>query len=401
VYAPPPGAPNVDPNAGLPSSSRPIVGDQRDTFDLGTGGGGPPVVFGNKGSGAASSTIGERPLQVPGVHVVKRGDTLWDLCGRYYQNPWQWPKLWSYNPQISNPHWIYPGDQIRMRGGELASGLNGGGNGLGGDAARGLVNRRGLIPGNTVFLRDQGFLGDPKRDSWGEIVGAVEEQMLLSDGNHVYLILRPGVDVKPGQELTVFRSVRQPENVPGARKSTGEIVAVKGSVRIDKFDPKTRVARAEITESLDAIERGAKVGPVGRRFDVVPPTKSQANVAARVLTSIYPHVYFGENQIVFLDRGSDDGLRAGNRLFVLRKGDTWRKSLEGTARMTRDTVRIDSPENAQTETTPLNGDESKFPEELVAELRVLRTEKRSSVALVTVSRRELVPGDLAVTRQGE
>src|SRR4051794_22822885 len=46
------------------------------------------------------------------VHVVQSGDTLWDLCSKVLNSPWYWPKIWSYNPQITNPHWIYPGNEL-------------------------------------------------------------------------------------------------------------------------------------------------------------------------------------------------------------------------------------------------------------------------------------------------
>ena len=342
--------------------------------------------------------------QVPDIHLVRRGDTLWDLCNHYYQNPYAWPKVWSYNPQIANPHWIYPGDQVRL------TAAGGGGKQLGlanrsatttitGNGA--FANRRQTITKDTVFLRDQGYLGDPKRDVWGELVGSDEEQMMLAEGNRVVLILRPGVNVSKGQELTVFNSVRQPEAVPGARKPPGEIVAVHGTVKVIDFNPETRMVRALLTESTDVVERGAKVGPVGRRFDVVPPLKTSAKVASRVLTSIYPNVYIARDQIAFLDKGSEDGLQPGSRLFVVRKGDSWRASLTTAAKMTRRRMLISSSEEAASEDTPINGETEKFPEDTIAELRVLRTEKYSSIALVTASKREIVSGDLAVTHPGE
>ena len=49
----------------------------------------------------------------PESYVIQRGDTLWDLSGKYLDSPWYWPKLWSYNPQVENPHWIYPGNPLR------------------------------------------------------------------------------------------------------------------------------------------------------------------------------------------------------------------------------------------------------------------------------------------------
>jgi len=264
-----------------------------------------------------------------------------------------------------------------------------------------LLNRRAQVASGTVFLRDQGYIGDPKKDVWGELVGSDEEQMMLAEGNHVVLILRPGVKVVKGQELTVFNSVRQPQKVAGARKPPGEIVAIRGTVKVIDFNPDTRMVRAMLTESVDVIERGALVGPVGRRFDVVPPLKTSAKVSARVLTSIYPNVYIARDQIAFLDKGSADGLQQGSRLFVLRKGDSWRASLTTASKMTTRRMLINSPEEAGAEETPIHGDNDKFPEDTIAELRVLRTEKYSSIALVTESKREVVSGDLAVSRPGE
>ena len=405
----------VDPNASLPSSSRPKLGDERDGFDLKGQGSGSNVVYGEKGAGAVLGDSGggvsnARPV-IPEIHLVRRGDNLWDLCDHYYSNPWQWPRIWSYNPQVTNPHWIYPGDQLRMLGPggagavsmyeKLGPGARGAGNGKGGGggggAGRGLQGRDGRLAPNTVVLRDRGFIGDPEKDNWGEVAGSTEEQMMLSEGNRVYLLMKEGKTVKPKDELTLYRSVRQPDNVKGARKPPGEIVAVLGTVRVDSYDPKSRIAKGRITESLDVIERGAKIGPVRRKFEVVPPLANQATVKARVLTSLYPHVYVAQDQVVFLDRGTEDGLKAGNRLLVIRRGDTWRNTLENS---TRDRVRMDSPENAEVERTPLPGDPDKFPEESVAELRVLRADRWSSLAIVTQSRREVVPGDLAVARPG-
>ena len=51
---------------------------------------------------------------VPETYVVKKGDTLWGISGMYLQKPWLWPQLWDANPQIDNPHLIYPGDELYL-----------------------------------------------------------------------------------------------------------------------------------------------------------------------------------------------------------------------------------------------------------------------------------------------
>ncbi|WP_448249587.1 LysM peptidoglycan-binding domain-containing protein [Thalassotalea agariperforans] len=50
----------------------------------------------------------------PTSYVVKKGDTLWDISGIFLSQPWLWPKLWRLNPEINNPHLIYPGDELRL-----------------------------------------------------------------------------------------------------------------------------------------------------------------------------------------------------------------------------------------------------------------------------------------------
>ena len=81
-----------------------------DGFDLSRRSEGPASVRG----GANGSYVVEGQF-VPESHSVRRGDTLWDISGRYYTNPYAWPQVWALNPQLQNPHWIYPGDRIRLR----------------------------------------------------------------------------------------------------------------------------------------------------------------------------------------------------------------------------------------------------------------------------------------------
>jgi hypothetical protein len=380
------------------SSAHPVTGDEEDSFDMGPGGVGLPggVAHGDEtgpiylGGARRSHVAGG---ETPDTHSVHRGDTLWGICDFYFQNPYQWPRIWSYNPQIRNPNWIYPGDQVKLR----QPGTEIGGNDLssGGTAVTSgvnLVDRRRQVPSETVFLRDQGFVHDGTDEVWGDITGAAQDKMFLSQYDQVYLHIEKGHDVKLGQELTVFR--------PQHTAAAGTIVSIHGTVRVNQWDEKNRIARAQITESLNVIERGAKVGPVPRSFAVVPPKRNDAEVEARVLASVHPNEFWGQNQLVFISKGEEAGLKVGNRLFVIRRGDAWRQSLVTPSAGYRVSPDDEKPLPPMENTPGSRSDEKNYPEEVVGEMRVVAVKKDTATCLVTQSRNEIEMNDLVVARKG-
>jgi hypothetical protein len=347
--------------------------------------------------GTSGNTLGRPARNLPEYHVVEKGDTLWDLSEHYYGSPWAWPQVWSLNPQIENPHWIYPGDQLRTARGAASDDAEA----TEDNSVRGgFIGRARAVPSGTVFVRDQGYLGDPERDVWGEVVGSHEDQMMLSDGNTIYLVMNEGVDLRLGQRLTIFKEIAEPPDVEETRKPPGEIVKIYGTVRVDGFDKENRVAKGTLIESIDVVERGFKVGPVGRRFDVVPPRPATQDVEARILTSLYPHVYYGKDQLVFIDKGSEDGLVSGNRLRAVRRGDTWRRNLTTANHHARTRVEMGAPDVPKPEATPIHGDDEKFPDEVVGEVTVLRTEEYSAICMVTGATRGLQVGERLVAVKG-
>jgi hypothetical protein len=375
------------------SSAHPVTGDAEDSFDLGSS------ARGGGGSGGAARGDSNGPIfvgrptysgaEAPDSHLVKRGDTLWGLCDFYFQNPYEWPRVWSYNPQIKNPHWIYPGDEVRLKEGGAATA----GNKSPIDADKmSLVDRRRQVPTGTVFLRDQGWVHDESDAKWGTLTGSSQDKMFLSDLDEVYLTLEPGHDVQLGQELSVFR--------PRKTVAAGEIVQILGTVRVDQYDAQERTARARVIESLDVIERGASVGPIDRKFAVVAPVRNDADVQAHVLASLHPNELFGQNQVVFIDRGATSGLKGGNRLFIVRRGDAWRRSLVTPGAGYRVSADDERPMPPMENTPGARREEEKYPDEVVAELRVLAVKKESAVCLVTQARLEIELNDLAVARKG-
>jgi hypothetical protein len=126
---------------------------------------------------------------------------------------------------------------------------------------------------------------------------------------------------------------------------------------------------------------------VPRRFDEVPPRRNERDLRARIIASLRPRTLLGEQQVIFLDVGGEQGVVAGNRLFVVRQGDDWRAGLADES--------IEPGSSAQVQRTA-----DEFPEEIVAEIRIVHVRPRTSTAIVTASTRELAIGDRAEMRRG-
>jgi hypothetical protein len=337
---------------------------------------------------------------IPPSHTVQKGDTLWDICDEYFENPWQWPRVWSYNPEIVNPHWIYPGEVVRLRReGSITSagGPQGGATGNGGTTPGMSLRPKTVAPG-TVFLRNQGYVYDPATEDTGEIIGSPEDRMLLTAPGRAYArVTKDQADkLEVGATLSIFQYTRP---VKRGNEEVGKIVQILGTLRVDTIDRKTYLVEGTITESTDVIERGARLGPIERRIDVVPPKTNEAELRGTILSSVQPNVMYGQNQVVFIDKGEDDGLKVGNRLFVVRKGDPWKKGLSSTGEISTNKVELgEGPAVVRPKEIPPDSDD--LPDEVVAEMRITRVRKKTATCLVTSSTLDLQGGDVWVAKKG-
>jgi hypothetical protein len=373
---------DYDPNGHLNSGSRAVSDiSQGDKFDLRGRGSGPVSVRG----GSNGQFLSEGSF-TPEAHTVRRGDTLWEISSRYYNNPYAWPRLWGHNSQIQNPHWIYPGDRVRLRDPNVAASAN----------LIGLGNRK-AVPPATVFLRDIGWVDDKKDDEWGEIVGSPSDRMMLSAGDDIYVQMGDDHEVSLGEELTIFRPIR----TVSTENAKGEMVSIRGTAKIERYNPKTKMVRAKIIEAIDVIERGAKIGPVGRKFDVVPPQKSEIDLEVNILASVYPNHFYGQNQVVFVDRGDKDGLKPGMRLFAVSRGDRWQATVKNAGKMAQLRPRVEDDRPAKVDDHYTKGtDLDRLPDETYAELRVMRVREHTATALVVHAKFEVERNARLVARKG-
>ncbi|MGF1467213.1 MAG: LysM peptidoglycan-binding domain-containing protein [Sandaracinaceae bacterium] len=322
-----------------------------------------------------------RQRVIPETYTVNEGDTLWDVAGRFYGSPWEWPRVWSYNPAISNPHWIYPLDRIRL----LPPGESSPIPEAGGETGITSAPARVGSPEESVLLRQEGFIDPDALRQAGTLIGSPSDHMLLTSYDEVYVRFDEDQDAPPEGEYTIFRQVSRAERRP---QTAGSLIRIYGTVRIDSYDPERRTARATIVEALDPIERGYRVAAVPRRFDLIPPRVADADVSSEVVASLRPTELVGEQQVVFLPVGFEDGVRPGNRFFLLRSGDQW-----------RDSVLASNP-NPYGPSVPPPAEPDAYPAQIVAEGRVVDVQPSSAALLVTLATREINVGDRAEMRRG-
>ncbi len=334
------------------------------------------------GEGAAFNGI------VPEFHGVDRGDTLWDITGYYFNNPWNWPRVWGLNPQITNPHWIFPGDQVRLRTPGITARPT---------ASTNLVIPPQRLTPGTVQLRDEGWLDRQEGDQAGTIVGAPEDNMLLSEGDQAYVEFRNRTP-RVGETFTIYQDAHATR---GGDRSVGRVVRIIGTAVVETWDRDRNLATVRITESTDAIERGEYLARIPRRLQTVPPVQNSANLQGTVVATTHPRELVGQNMVVFINRGSDDRVAVGNRFFVMRRGDGWRRSLRGISPDAASGSGLDRDGDGNADRTPgTQRADSRMPEEVVGEAIVLEVRARSCTALVTSAIAELEVGDGVEMRRG-
>jgi hypothetical protein len=343
----------------------------------------------------ASVPIGDAGGTTPDTYTVVSGDTLWDLSGRFLNNPWYWPKIWSYNPEISNPHWIYPGNLLRFYPSaeeaparvepmiaeeselEPPRELE--------DFSRADLKapapveeedavavagpyKIGYVPPRQRLARHDTFVTPRELAESGKIEAAFEEKIMLASLDHAYARFETQAKVSPGETYVVYKTDRAIYH-PVTNELFGYQSTVLGSAKVVAVDD--RAATLVVAQALEPIERGALLGPWTDK--IVRPIERRPNrqtLDGRIIASQVDIVtQVGEHHVVIVDRGQADGVEEGNVFKVVRSGDLY----------DRDPY-----------VAPWDPD---LPPEDVGDLLVIDVKERASTALVTRSLKELVIGD--------
>ena len=257
------------------------------------------------------------------VHTVVKGDTLWDLSEKYLGSPWYWPKVWSYNPQIDNPHWIYPGNRVRFapagetgRAEEMPTQITVEQPEV--EEAGSEEDRRylqdelvsvssgksiGMVPERGGSrIRQESFISPQEFQGAGKLERVFSERQMLSIYDKVYLRFDDPLAVRLGDVYSLFRLSDEIVH-PVSGESFGHRVDIVGSVRVTALG--TELITGIIESVSDEILRGDLVAPLGdfdKRLIRRPNEREIRGVVLASQNPLLPH--FGEHHVVFIDKGA-------------------------------------------------------------------------------------------------
>lgn len=259
----------------------------------------------------------------PYRYTVVKGDTLWDISGKFLQQPWQWPKVWKMNrSQIKNPHLIYPGDVIvldtsagypqfsllhetvKLEPGVVVESLD----------------KKAIytIPPNVIgpFLDQPLLIENGQLDSAPRIVGAQDDRLILSPGTRVY------VQNLDKTDKTFFNIYRPGEVLrdPDTDEVLGTEAVYLGDTRITKFG---EPASADIVTAEEEIFVKDRLVVANDTFkENFIPHAPETDINAKVIKIYGGLAEAGPNTIVAINKGKLDGLEEGHVLAVNRFGKT-------------------------------------------------------------------------------
>ena len=262
----------------------------------------------------------------PDSYVVKRGDTLWGIAKVFLRDPWFWPEIWQVNPQIQNPHLIYPGDTLRLVyiEGKPTIMLQRG------NAARVLPRVRSqpfegavtAIPYETVaaFMSKPSVLTKEQIKAAPYVLATRDLHVAMADGDTVYA---RGFSA-PTEVGTHYNVVHIGDALidPDDNRIVGYDGIFTGAGHVTRGgDPTTLL----MTESARETEPGDKLfaGGVDVPLDFIPsPPKVKTN--GRIISVSNGVTVIGQYEVVVINRGAADGLAPGNVLAVYSAGDVIR-----------------------------------------------------------------------------
>ena len=331
---------------------------------------------------------------VPSTYIVVKGDTLWDISGKFLKEPWRWPEIWNMNrDQVKDPHWIYPGDVISLSfdaDGRPRLSLNGVSGGSGGTVRLSpsiridkLSQAIPSIPARVIgpFLTmplvvDAGALaGAPK------IVSADDDRVVIGAGDRAYAV---GMQADQGTRWQVYRPGKALID-PNSRELLGYEALYLGDSTVSRFG---EVATIDIVKSTQEINKGDRLTPATEgAIPSYSPRAPDKTVNGSILSIVGGVSEGGQYSVIVLNLGRREGMEVGHVLATLRTG----------AAVSTNTDSYNSSPAISGGSSPKIPRTVKLPDERNGLVFVFRVFDKVSYALVMSSGRSVKVGDAVQT----
>lgn len=285
---------------------------------------------------ASAETIVYEP-EYPETYIVQEGDTLWDISTVFLRDPWLWPEIWYKNPQVQNPHLIFPGDVLAIiyiggqkriqitRRGEDGQALASGSAGMKIIKLSPRVRSQSIdasipsIPIDSIrqFLQRPLIIDEDELAKSAYVISSQDSHLINSINDKLYV---RKLDTSSGNgRYQIFRPNRA-LNDPDTGELLGyEAIFVGDTKLLLGGDP----ASVMVTSSVREILRNDRILPIDntnfeRDFFPRPPS---TNVSGKIISLLDAISQLGQYQTIAINLGVRDGIETGNVLNIKRPGD--------------------------------------------------------------------------------
>ena len=326
---------------------------------------------------ASPQRVVELRSDAPDTYVVKKGDTLWDISARFLKKPWYWPEIWHVNPQVRNPHLIYPGDVLSIYyvDGKPMLGINRGEYRLSpGIRVESLDDEAGRYPIQALrhFLLRPQVVSEEELKQAAHVVGSQDRKLIYGTDDKIYV--RGLEDDTLGTRYSIFRPGRPLYNPDNGKEILGyEAIYASDAEVIRSGNPSTVV----LVDSVREVLRGDRALPLEANpadtefYPHEPPAGTRGQIIS-LFDALSGSATF---QVIVTNLGTRNGIEPGHVLAINRPG-----------RVVKDPhhTKDEAPEVA-------------LPEEQSGLAMVFRSFDKVSYALIMDATRPIRKGDLAVS----
>lgn len=260
-------------------------------------------------------------------YTVKKGDTLWGIANERLENPFSWPKVWQVNPKITNADLIYPGQVIRIPIDLLkpkyrklvkpatpaepvteppietpvSAPIS---------AKKPVKVEKARYLAKPEFIAAAGFISDDLQEM-GTILGSPSEHQLLGRYDRVYVTDN---GANKGKKFSLFRKIKK-INHPVTGNYLGTLYEILGSLEVTEH--RNGANAAKIIDSYNYIEPKSILGEYSELEAVLVSEKPRTpNISGYIVETKELKWNIGVHEVVYLDRGADDGLAVGDVLSI-------------------------------------------------------------------------------------